>query len=253
MPAYRAEVLVLRQTKLGETDSILTLLSRDGSQIRAVAKGLRKSGSRFGARLEPYSVVELLLNAGRSLDNVTDVKVIEGNAACRVDLEHSAAAAVVASALARSSQEGQGERMVFDLACAALEAIGQARVDVLPLLVAAFLIKLLAIHGYRPTTGECPVCGRDSSTGTALSCEAGGFLCEDCSEGATAIAVSPTLQGWVAYALSVRFSEVLVSDHPPQVGIDLLHFSRLWIEQHLGGRIKALEFFLTVLPSEPHQ
>ena len=77
MPAYPLRALVLRKTKLGETDLILTLLSEDGRQVRAVAKGLRKPGSRFGGRLEPYSVVDLLLHTGRSLEVVTEARTVE--------------------------------------------------------------------------------------------------------------------------------------------------------------------------------
>ncbi|TLM78904.1 MAG: hypothetical protein FDZ70_03415 [Actinobacteria bacterium] len=71
MPPYSARALVLRKTKLGETDLILTLLAEDGRQLRAVARGARKPGSRFGARLEPGAVGDLLLHTGRTLDHVT--------------------------------------------------------------------------------------------------------------------------------------------------------------------------------------
>ena len=62
MPAYPLRALVLRKTKLGETDLILTLLAADGRQVRAVAKGARKSRSRLGARVEPFSILDLLLH-----------------------------------------------------------------------------------------------------------------------------------------------------------------------------------------------
>ena len=72
MPSYRAHALVLRKTKLGETDAIVTLLAEDGRELRAVAKGLRKPGSKLGGVLEPFTEVSLLLHTGRSLDVVSE-------------------------------------------------------------------------------------------------------------------------------------------------------------------------------------
>ena len=70
MPVYRDEAVVLRTHKLGEADRIVTMLSRENGKIRAVAKGVRRTGSRFVARLEPFMVVDLQLYRGRSLDIV---------------------------------------------------------------------------------------------------------------------------------------------------------------------------------------
>ena len=72
MPAYPLRAIVLRKTKLGETDVILDLLAGDGRIVRAVAKGLRKPGSKFGGRLEPYSDVELLLHTGRTFEVIAE-------------------------------------------------------------------------------------------------------------------------------------------------------------------------------------
>ena len=70
MPTYRDEAVVLRTHKLGEADRIVTMLSRQHGKIRAVAKGVRRTGSRFGARLEPFMVVDVQCYVGRSLDIV---------------------------------------------------------------------------------------------------------------------------------------------------------------------------------------
>ena len=83
---YKERCLVLKKTKLGEADSIITLLARDGRQIRAVAKGVRKPASRFGARLELCSVVDVLLYPGRSLDVISEVRCVSTNDACRIGL-----------------------------------------------------------------------------------------------------------------------------------------------------------------------
>ncbi len=105
-PTYTARALVLRKTKLGETDLVLTLLAEDGSQMRAVAKGARKPANAFSARLELYSVVDVLCSKGRSLDVVCEARLLESNECVRLDLEHAAAAAPMAELLDRVTQDG---------------------------------------------------------------------------------------------------------------------------------------------------
>src|SRR5690625_1371375 len=74
---YRDDAIVLRTHPLGEADRIITLLTRRHGKVRAVAKGVRRTGSRFGARLEPFTLVDVQLYAGRSLHTVTQVVTIE--------------------------------------------------------------------------------------------------------------------------------------------------------------------------------
>ena len=74
--SYRDEAVVLRTQKLGEADRIIWLLTSEHGQIRAVAKGVRRTTSKFGARLEPFSVVDIQLHRGRSLDTIIQVETI---------------------------------------------------------------------------------------------------------------------------------------------------------------------------------
>ena len=76
VPTYKDEAVVLRTHKLGEADRIVTLLSRYNGQIRAVAKGVRRTGSKFGSRLEPFMVVEAQFYEGRTLDIVNQAETI---------------------------------------------------------------------------------------------------------------------------------------------------------------------------------
>ena len=103
---YNARVLVLRKTKLGESDLILSLLAQDGSQIRAVAKGARKPTSQFSSRLELYSQADVLLAQGRSLDIVKEARLVAGNAALRESMELAACAAPIVELLDRITQLG---------------------------------------------------------------------------------------------------------------------------------------------------
>src|SRR5438093_3302746 len=76
MPLYKEQGIVLRSVKLGEADKIVTILTQGAGKVRAVAKGIRKTRSRFGARLEPFTHVSLLLYRGKSLDTVTQAEII---------------------------------------------------------------------------------------------------------------------------------------------------------------------------------
>jgi DNA repair protein RecO (recombination protein O) len=76
VPTYRDEAVVLRTQKLGEADRIVTFLTRYHGQVRAVAKGVRRTGSKFGARLEPFMVADIQFYEGRTLDSVNQVESI---------------------------------------------------------------------------------------------------------------------------------------------------------------------------------
>ena len=104
---YTARAIVLRKTKLGESDLIVTLLAEDGAQLRAVAKGARKPQSTFAARLELYSVADVLCAKGRSLDIVKEARLVESNERLRRDLEHAACAAPMAELLDREQELGE--------------------------------------------------------------------------------------------------------------------------------------------------
>ncbi|WP_041238763.1 DNA repair protein RecO, partial [Gordonibacter pamelaeae] len=112
---YTARAIVLRKTKLGESDLIVTLLAQDGSQVRAVAKGARKPSSPFAARLELYSSVDLLCSEGRSLDIVKEARIASSHERLRRDLEHAACAAPMAELLDRVTQEGLANPRLFAL------------------------------------------------------------------------------------------------------------------------------------------
>ena len=105
-PTYSLRALVLRRTKLGESDLILTLLSEDGSQKRAVAKGARRPKSSFAARTEPFCVIDALCATGRSLDILKEARLVESNERLRRDIEHAAGAAPMAELLDRVTQMG---------------------------------------------------------------------------------------------------------------------------------------------------
>lgn len=250
VPTYSTQALVLRKTKLGETDTILTLLADDGRQLRAVAKGLRKPGGRFGGRLEPYSVVDLLLHAGRSLDIVTEAGTVKSHAALREDFDRNAAAAVVADVLDKISVEGQSEARLFALADASLDMMEQVGRDVLPAIVVTFLVKAMAMHGYRPQLDMCANCGSAAEESTRFSVAAGGALCAACeAEDASAVRFGAEGRAWLATLMQARMADVPSLRMPDLAVADCFALMRAFIAYHVPARLKALDFYAGTLPA----
>lgn len=243
MPSYPLTALVLRKTKLGETDVILTLLAQDGRQVRAVAKGLRKPGSKFGARLEPYAVVDLLLHTGKSLEIVAEARTVATNAALREDLDRSMAAAVVADLLDKVSVEGQVEARLFALATTTLGVMDTCEVEALKALVVAFLLKAMSMHGYRPQLDVCSSCAGTPAT-QAFSLVQGGVLCAACeSLDPSALRFPDELREWLRFLLGSTMSAIAADPPPTDAVSDSFSFVRGFVAYHLPSRLKALDYY----------
>ena len=115
MPLYRDEGVVLRTTKLGEADRIVTLLTRSHGKIRAVAKGVRRVKSRFGGRLEPFMRVDVLIATGRTLDVVSQAESISGGSFTHMTLpgDMSVVSMVVRLCFKKKANSDENRRMVY--------------------------------------------------------------------------------------------------------------------------------------------
>jgi len=244
MASYSVRALVLRKTKLGETDVIVTLLAEDGRQLRAVAKGQRKPGSRYGGRLEPYCVVDLLVHEGRSLDVVTEAETCESFAALREDFDRSTAAAVVADILDKTSQEGQTEERVFGLALATLGAMADSPVEALPALVSGFIAKALAMQGYRPELEACACCAEEATGGRGFSLRAGGVVCPSCGDtDASVVAFGQASREVLQTLLRSTMREIAAQPLDPVALRECFSLLRAFAAYHLPTRLKALDFY----------
>ena len=244
MPSYPLRVLVLRRTKLGEADLILTLLASDGRQVRAVAKGARKPGGRFGARVEPFTVLDVLLHTGRSLEVVSEARTVVTHERIRADYDRTTAASAVAGLLERISVEGQVEPLLFEMALVTLDAMEAAPIEAMRLLVLAFLLKALAMHGVRPTLGECAACAGPVDPAFAISPAAGGVLCERCAQG-DAGCLPMTEDAHAALRVLMRSTMADVGDLgiPDDVQAEVTLILRSFLGFHVPGRIRALDYF----------
>src|SRR4051812_27682509 len=180
MPLYRDEGVVLRTIKLGESDRIVSFITKGHGKVRAVAKGVRKTKSRFGGRLEPCSHVSLLLYEGRGdLDIVSQAESIDHYRPIREDLDRMGAALTLLEAVDQVSQEREANVRLYQMLVGALRTLSARNA---PLLVPSFFWKLLSLEGAHPLLDQCAGCGARADL-VAFDLTEGGVLCRDCRRG----------------------------------------------------------------------
>lgn len=246
---YDVRGIVLRKTKLGESDLVLTLIVEDGSQIRAVAKGARKPTS-FASRLELYSAVDALVARGRSLDIVKEARLVESNERLRRDLEHAAGAAPMAELLDRITQLGLENPRLFDLSCTAFRSLCRVTASQVPAITAAHLLKTLAFAGLRPSLDVCVGCGRPLEADSIdslvpVSFREGGIVCTACNASIETVLEPMPAIAWCRTLLASTFAEIEAMDAGPAAGFAALGFCRQWIRDHVGSDLKSLNFLFT--------
>lgn len=181
---YRDEAIVLRTYTLGEADRIVVMLTRSHGQVRAVAKGVRRTTSRFGARLEPFSMVDVQLHAGRSLDVVTQVDTIDAfSGAICGDYAVFTCASTMAEAAERLTQDDgdlgtTDSPQQFLLLYGAMSALARRR-HAAGLVLDSYLLRALALAGWAPSFYDCARCGQAGPHG-AFHVQVGGAVCASC-------------------------------------------------------------------------
>ena len=179
MALYRDEGVVLRTHKLGEADRIVTVLTRRHGRVRAVAKGVRRTTSKFGARLEPFTQVDLQLHTGRSLDIVTQAETIEPyGERIRADYgAYTAGHAILETAERLTAEEREPALRLYLLLLGALGALAESA-HTPTLVLDAFLLRALSIAGYEPALDGCARCG-EPGPHRSFAPAAGGVVCAE--------------------------------------------------------------------------
>ncbi|MGF1596349.1 MAG: DNA repair protein RecO [Acidimicrobiales bacterium] len=232
MPLYRDDAVVLRTYKLGEADRIVVLYTRGRGKVRAVAKGVRRTRSKFGSRLEPGSVVQLQLFEGRNLDIVTQAERLESWPDLRADLERYGRAAILLEAVDQTATEGESNPAMFKTLTGALRELNETGNA---LVVPAFVAKLLVLEGVQPLVDACVSCGAEEHV-TRLQLHEGGVLCGDC--GGTGVPISETARRALSALFAGRVRHVLATT-PPPVAQELETLAARMIEQHIERRLQS--------------
>lgn len=226
--------IVLRSYPFGEADKVVILLSPNNGKLRTVAKGIRKTKSRFGGRLETFSHVDLVVYEGRNLDTITQVETIEAFRSLRFDLDRVVAAGAMVEIADAVAQENESSIHLFLLLQRGLRALdaGPAHPD----LLSAFLLKAADTIGVAPALDRCAGCGRTDDL-RRFSFPAGGVLCERCrTPGAYALR-----DGLTAYLARLAGADLADLPEPDQgfVG-EARGVARRFIEYHLERQIQSL-------------
>jgi DNA repair protein RecO (recombination protein O) len=193
MPLYRDEAIVLRVQKLGEADRIATLLTRNHGKIRAVAKGVRRTSSRFGARLEPFSHVDLQLATGRTLDVVTQAESIAayGEGIVSDYARYTTGTVLLETADRLVVEEKEPATQQHLLLAGALRVLSAGE-RTPGLVLDSFFLRSLAISGYAPSFDDCAKCG-EQGPHRAFNPAAGGMVCSTCRPPASTMPAPATV------------------------------------------------------------
>src|SRR6476646_2206832 len=181
--AYSTEAVVLRSMRLGEADRVLHLYTEAHGRVGAVAKGVRKTMSRFGARLEPLSHVELVLHRGRGeLETVTSAQLVRSHRAAREDYYRFSVGMIGAEAMLRLFSEEEANERAFTALTRLLDLL-----DETPNVVDRPALELLWLAGYLPHMKACAECGAERQPLVAYSTRAGGAVCAPCAHSTEAL------------------------------------------------------------------
>ena len=243
---YKTEAVVLRSFRLGEADRVLHVYTLDRGRVGAVAKGIRRTKSRFGARLEPLSHVELLLHQGSGeLQTVTGVELIQSHHDAREDPYRLNVGLVGLEAMLRLFSEQEANPRAFRALTRFLELLdhpasaspSSARAALDPLAL-SFQLKLLWLSGYLPHVTSCAECGADDGL-VGYSPRAGGAVCPGCRD-ETTLSLAPESLGGIETLLRRPLADARAAGLNARAGRDALSVINASHEFHGGFRLRTL-------------
>jgi DNA repair protein RecO (recombination protein O) len=228
--------IVLRGFPFGEADRVVVILSPNNGKLRTVAKGVRKTKSRFGGRLEPFTHVDLVLYEGRNMYTVTQAEVIEAFPVLRADLDKVLTASTMVEAIDAVTQENESSLRAFLLLQRGLKTLEIGSVH--PDLVTAFLLGVAEVVGIAPAFDHCAGCGRTDGL-TKFSFAEGGVLC-DKDRAPGAVALRDGLTDYLARLAAADIAEL--PDTDPSFSKEAIGITRRFLEYHLDRRLGSVIF-----------
>jgi DNA repair protein RecO (recombination protein O) len=247
---YKTEGIVLRSMRLREADRIVHLYTATHGRVNAVVKGVRRTKSRFGGRLEPFLRVRLVLYEGRGeLHTVTQAEAVEWYPRLREHGGAILAAGTACESVLRMFGDGEGNAAAYNLLCHELQLLDAQPARAAPANLLAFRLKLLLAAGFLPELSECARCGRNmalgpqadraASDGTAVrfSSAAGGVICAECGSG-DGFSLGPAARSFMATALSAPLKDAPAGDRSVLVQVERALSGTL--EYHAHVRLRSV-------------
>jgi DNA repair protein RecO (recombination protein O) len=239
---YKTEAIVLRSLRFSEADRILHLYTADRGRIGAIAKGVRKTKSRFGGRLEPLSHVELMLHQGSGeLQTITGVELLRSHRAAREDVYRLNVGLIGAEAMLRLFGEPEANDRAFAALARFLDLLDEAPVretrPAVDPLALSFQLKLLWLAGYLPHLTSCVECGAEGRL-VGFSARAGGAVCG--VHGAGSLHLSAEGLAAIERLLSTPLGDALTAELSDRARRDGLAVIASSYEEHGGFRLRTL-------------
>ena len=240
---YKTEAVVLRSIRFGEADRVLHLYTLDRGRVGAVAKGIRRTKSRFGARLEPLSHVELMLHQGSGeLGTVTGASLVRPHREAREEPYRLSVGLVGLEAMLRLYTEEERNDRAFLALTRFLEALDAreaqpGRRPALDPLVLSFQLKLLWLSGFLPHLGSCVECGAEEGL-VAFLPSSGGAVCAACDPGG--IELSPEGLRGLAGLLGSPIADAPAVGLGDRAAREVLAVVTSSYEHHGGFRLRTL-------------
>jgi DNA repair protein RecO (recombination protein O) len=243
--SYTTDAVVLRSIRFGEADRVLHLYTAERGRIGAVAKGVRKTRSRFGGRLEPLSHVELQLHQGSGeLQTITGVQLVRAHQTARDDYYRLSAGLIGAEAMLRLFPEQEQNERAFtaltrflDLLDDTPHAAERPSLDPLGL---AFQLKLLWLSGYLPHLTSCAECGADDAVLVGYSPRAGGAICRACADRTESLGLSEEGIAGIEALLVRPLADAAGLGLSQRAARDALRVVTASYEYHGGFRLRTL-------------
>lgn len=238
MPTYRETGVVLRTHKLGESDRIVSLLTKGRGRVRVVARGVRRTSSRIGARLEPFTHVDLQCYEGRSLDSVNQVEILASyGATLSGDYGRwTAGQAMLETAERLTGEEGEPAVQQYLLLVGGLRSLAAAEHET-GLILDSFLLRSLAVAGWAPSFVDCAQCG-DPGPHRAFNAAAGGALCAECRVPGSTVPSPGTLELMGALLAG---DWVAADTSQPRQRRDAAGVTAAYLQWHLERNLRSLK------------
>jgi DNA repair protein RecO (recombination protein O) len=251
---YRDTAIVLRTYRLGEADRIIVFLTQEHGKVRAIAKGVRKTRSKFGGRLEPLSCVLVQLHRGRDLDVISQVETVDANRAMFGDLDSMTEAFAMLEAVDQLVPDREPVPHIYKMLAGARQTL-LTRPS--PIIVPAFLWKLLSAEGLRPQLDACASCAEtitldpqdNDRTRLSFDIALGGVLCRSCGSN-TGAGVSHGARELMRRILGGNLNEVLDEAFDPRgqhlddpIVNEVLSIATAAFEHHMERRLRSVRIF----------
>jgi DNA repair protein RecO (recombination protein O) len=229
----KTEAVVLRSMRYGEADRIMHIYTPNRGRVSAIAKGVRRTRSRFGGRLEPFFRLNIELHAGRGeLLTVTGAQTVDGYARLRGDGRALDAAARACDAVGRLFETSEPHPGVFHLLCRKLSLLDEQPAGATRAAALAFRLKLLHAAGLAPQLGACVTCGEREHL-VAFSGAAGGVVCGACE--AASFPLGQEAYSFLTEALGRPLTEA--PDAPPAALAQVERAIAVTLEHHANLRL----------------